>query len=241
MKEPAQAEYEAVEGVRAWLHEERVNSSTGSNAILDDLEWGRQALINHHDHKFESHVGRHNLFADQYSALGYSRDQDGVQSIANFTFGALMFLSGADRRQRYLLSSNQADYDRRKKEDDHPSALDIYERLAIDLEGSRDVEYINPAFVRKLGAEAIRSSVISLEVSYKNAPQDFYKEMSPSIEAIKFEQHSWAVFLAAAIREANNRLDLNDVSQTPTREPKTITEAQLTTLYDVYAAYSLVR
>jgi hypothetical protein len=188
------------QGVQAWLENEAFISSHNPNSPLDELEPMRQELIDGKDPKFNGHASRMELWLAQYDGwIGPEQSQTLVASVA---FGALIFLSGAFRRQRYMQSIDQNDYDRRKQQFLHPYGIIIPSFLPECLEDDR-LSFTSADTVKNQGAKAIETTRQAFDTIYAHVPADFGKDISISVEAIIHEQEEWLSFLSKVLTHSS--------------------------------------
>jgi hypothetical protein len=213
--------------VHHWLEVEASNSTFDRNKPLDNLEYGRQSLIDRDDPKMNGHLSRMNLWLGEYDKGEMSSSAEEMLS-SRLTFGALMFLSGAYRRQRYLQASDQDDYYRRKLEWYHPGGIVIPEHLAQSLRSLADFD-VSEKDIKRQGKNSMDVAEERLEVIYRRAPEDFGIEQSASVDAVRQEQTGWLAFLGTVLTHAS-RSQETPTLEIPILEPKSISEAELTTL-----------
>jgi hypothetical protein len=235
MTEAASSEVIVGEAVQWWLEKEAGHSTFDQNKGLDNLLVARQAILKGADPKIQGHLGRMELWLSTYDEAGL-RSSHAEQLAANVAFGAMMFLSGAYRRQRYLQSANQSDYFQRKSGWYHPGGVVIPEFLPprlLQVEESG----VEVKDVKFQGFASIILTENSIRTMYERAPADFGQDESLSVDEIRLEQISWLTFLSRALRCASHAFSL-PMEHTPILEPKPRTEAGLTTLSEVLTTKS---
>jgi len=217
------------EGVQWWLEKEAGNSTFNQNKPLDELQQLRLTLVNKADPKVNGHIGRMEKWLDYYPSIENFTPSEQDKLDSRIAFGALMFLSGQYRRQRYIQADNQEDYYHRKLDWIHPGGIEIKSYLPTLLHSC------TPEGVVSVGQNAIKATRSSFEVIYANAPNDFGKEESESIDSIVGEQKAWLELLGNAL--TNSSIRRNQEPQfVPILEPTTITHANQTTLHEVLQA-----
>ncbi|HUA13509.1 MAG TPA: hypothetical protein VL989_03350 [Candidatus Sulfotelmatobacter sp.] len=217
------------DAVQYWLELEAQDSSTSSNRVLDDLEEGRQNLVDHKDPKINGHIDRMQLWLGMYDVDGSPRVQ--AELVSRVAFGALMFLSGQFRRLRYLQATNQANYYRRKETWCYPNSVNIGRLLATFLD-SDGKERVPASDVVDQGTASIQTTQRALDVLFDRAPLDFGQDQSESTLAVRNEQWAWTSFLSKVLTNASQDLGL-PLGQVPILEPKSISEAKPTTLSSI--------
>jgi hypothetical protein len=207
-----------------WLAEEAEDSSRGRNEVLDDLSAARQAIEQGQDPKAAGHISRFELWLEAFKHPNLSKQQDD-EATGRILFGALMFLSGSYRRQRYVQAANQDDYYERKFHRSDPHAVPpgdyVAERLADhDFGGSlEDIE--------GNAGRAISTTEATLRLLSERAPGDFGKDESDSVKALASEQRAWLDVLATGLAYAASKRGGN-YAAVPVFESKSISEAELT-------------
>lgn len=233
MSEVSQSDVVVAEGVQWWLEKEAGNSTFNQNKGLDELEGLRQTLVDKADPKVGGHISRMQKWLEAYPSIEDYTDTQRDELDSKVAFGALMFLSGAYRRQRYIQAQDQDDYYRRKLDWVHPGSIDIKNLFPALLLRDRST-ILDPHDVVDAGHRAIDATDDAFSVIYANAPEDFGKEKSQSVGVIVDEQKAWLDFLSKSLINSSHRRGL-DPRHVPILEPTTITHAEQTTFHDVLA------
>jgi len=193
------------EVINNWLRQEVEQSSTNSNAALDDFA-ARQADFNKPFNdptntnalKVKSHHDRLKPWAHQYAAGGGAYDD---WATARLTFTSLKFISGGYREQCLLENQNAEDY-RRQRYQSGPTSVNVAGLANDELAYAYALRVGQAARIRNIVDRTLAANETNLAVHEfihaDGAQQEGgrYSDLT-AVEAVRFTQSLWTSLAVA--------------------------------------------
>lgn len=237
---------QASQALDVWLREEVEESNRGRNQFLDDFETTRRGLI-------QTSVGPDALDAKKsdahymrYKFLLEILDEDKLvnhdHAVGKLIHHSLMFTSGSFRLQSILRAGNQAEYEALRFGDlDEPNGattVSIYDTVAATFANTQHLDF--DAYLdmnRELNSEIHGGHKEVARWFLDNSGRTFepLEAGEAPVVAMEAAQRSGLVLAASHICMASALRGVG-VGEIPVLGPKSITDAELTSVGDILAA-----
>lgn len=231
MNSPVERSSEAITTTfNQWLIDEVATSSIDRNSYLDDYAGALKGLSLGYGDTNNPTYAKHSSHLDRLPIWweAFSNDPTDDTQTGKIIFGALMFVSGAFRKQCYLQAQGTEDYTERRKQ-----AIGIPLRNAVDVRSYTHLPStgnfrsaritIEQLEERRIGAEKQSDDSLRRMLARTAAGYDIGAPDSISVREMKMDQYNWATFAVDCVIFAA-KIRKGTLKSVPVLEPVTITD-----------------